>query len=95
MYFWKDRGQQVLDLRGDFILSHNSKLVRARVPTAAPKRVHNGKYVEGITDMGFFRRLRVSFHALRFVWGSSQALDAKTIERENNLEPAVLRGGRR
>lgn len=95
MYFWKDRGKQILDLRGDFILSHNDALIRTRVPTAGPKHVRNGRYIVGIARMGFFRRLRASWHALLFVWGPSQALSAETIERENGLVPAVPRGQNR
>lgn len=83
MYFYKQKGKQVLDLRGDLILSHNPALVRGRVKSAAPAAVRNATYVENIPMMGFRAKLAATRIALRFIWSrENQALDADTIEAE-------------
>jgi hypothetical protein len=35
MYFYKEKGEQVLDLRGGLVLTHNDALVKGRVKSAA------------------------------------------------------------
>lgn len=79
MYFYKHKGRQCLDLRGDLILTHNDALVKARVKSAAPASVRNAKYVLEIPALGFWRKLRVTFAAIRFIWGRSRALKPETI----------------
>lgn len=79
MYFYKKQGRQVLDLRGNLILSHNPQLIRARVKSAGPRFAKNGKY---ILSSGFFSKLRATRAALSFIWGPSQALTAGTIDQE-------------
>lgn len=81
MYFYKQKGRQVLDLRGDLILTHNDALVKGRVKSAAPSAVRNAVYVQGIPSLGFWRKLRVTFAAIRFIWGPSRALTPETINR--------------
>lgn len=75
MYFHKKKGKQILDLRGDLILTHNDKLVKCRVKSAAPSAVRNAKYIPDIATMGFIRKVKATLHAIRFIWGESQALD--------------------
>lgn len=82
MYFFKQGGKQYLDLRGDLVLSHNDALVKARVKSAAPRAVRNSLYVLGIPALGFWRKVRVTSVAIRFIWGKSRALDASTINEE-------------
>lgn len=74
MYFYKDKGKQVLDLRGDLILTHNDALVKGRVKSAAPAGVRNAKYII-LAGMGFLRKIKATFHAIGFIWGENQALD--------------------
>lgn len=74
MYFYKEKGHQVLDLRGDLILTHNHSLVIGRVKSAAPAAVRNAKYIAALPAMGVVRKLRASWAALRFIWGTSEAL---------------------
>ena len=83
MYFYKYKGKQVLDLRGDLILTHNNALVKGRIKSAAPSGVTNVKYISDIPAMGSFRKLRATFAAIRFIWGKSEALNIEDIEREN------------
>ncbi len=83
MYFFRKFGKQFLDLRGNLILSHNSELVRARVKSSAPRYVRNAKYIDDIT--GFRRRWRATWAALRFIWGSSTALE-KVSEAEHDAQ---------
>lgn len=78
MYFFLNKGKQVLDLRGDLILTHNDALVKGRVKSAAPSGVHNAKYVL-LADLGFFRKIKATGHAIGFIWGKSQALTKKQI----------------
>ena len=75
MYFYKNKGKQVLDLRGNIILTHNSALVKGRVKSAAPAGVHNAKYIL-LAELSFRRKVEATLHAIRFIWGKSQALDA-------------------
>ena len=82
MYFYLKKGKQVLDLRGDLVLTHNDALVKGRVKSAAPTAVQNARYIHGIADMGFFRKLRATKAAIGFIWGRSQALTSETIETE-------------
>ncbi|MCH9838643.1 hypothetical protein K0U83_23470 [bacterium] len=81
MYFYKHKGRQCLDLQGDLVLTHNDALVKARVKSAAPAGVHNARYVPDIARLGFVKKLRASWSALRFIWSrKSQALDVKRDE---------------
>lgn len=82
MYFFKHQGQQWLDLRGNLILSHNDRLVKARITSAAPKCVKNGKYIPDLKSGGFWRRVRATSAAIRFIWGPSQALTPELIQKE-------------
>lgn len=82
MYFFKAKGRQVLDLRGNLILTFNPDLVRARVSSAAPRAVRNATYVALGARPGFRARWRATAEALRFIWGAPQPLTAQTIELE-------------
>ncbi len=82
MYFFKQRGKQCLDLRGDLILSHNANVITARIKSAAPTSVKNAKHICGIPAMGFYRKLKATRAAIAFIWGPSQELSAETIESE-------------
>lgn len=74
MYFYLQKGRQVLDMRGDLVLTHTPALVVGRVKSAAPSSVRNAKYIAAIPSMGVLRKLRASWAALCFIWGLSQAL---------------------
>lgn len=74
MYFYLQKGRQVLDLRGDLVLSHNSDLCIGRIKSAAPASVRNAKYIVGLPRMGVAAKLRASAAVLRFIWGGSQAI---------------------
>jgi hypothetical protein len=82
MYFFKKGGKQILDLRGDLVLTHNYALVKGRVKSAAPASVRNAKRIEDIPNLGFWGKVKASRAALKFIWGPSQALTAETIETE-------------
>lgn len=82
MYFFKKGGRQILDLRGDLVLTHNDSLVKGRVKSAAPASVRNAKRIENIPNLGFWQKVKASRAALSFIWGKSQALTKETIESE-------------
>jgi len=82
MYFYKLKGRQMLDLRGDLVLTHNDALVKGRVKSAAPAGVRNARYVEGIPALGLRGKLRATRVALVFIWGPSVALKPETIEED-------------
>ncbi|ARB06271.1 hypothetical protein SppYZU01_34 [Shewanella phage SppYZU01] len=82
MYFFKKGGKQILDLRGDLVLTHNDALVKGRVKSAAPASVRNAKRIEDIPNLGFWGKVKASRAALKFIWGPSQALTPETIETE-------------
>jgi hypothetical protein len=75
MYFYRQDGKQILDLRGDLILTHNDDLVKARVKSAAPRAVRNPKYIL-ISALSFVGKIKATIHAARFIFGASEALDA-------------------
>jgi len=73
MYFYFIKGKQHLDLTGNLILSHNDALIKARVPSAAPK-IKNGRYI--ISTKGFIRKVKATWNVMWFIWGDySEALD--------------------
>jgi len=76
MYFYKKGGKQILDLRGDLILTHNDGLIKGRVKSAAPGSVKNATYIVA-RNMSFISKIKATFHVIRFIFGSSQALDAE------------------
>ena len=86
MYFFKLKGKQVLDLRGNLVLSHNSSLVRTRTKNNGPRLVRNGYYIKDIPNLKFFRKIRATFVAIRFIWGASRAMNANDINRELGLK---------
>lgn len=86
MYFFKQNGKQILDLRGNLVLSHNEELVRVRTKNNGPRQVKNGYYVKDIPNLKFFRKIRASMVAIRFIWGPSKAMNAKEIGRGYGLK---------
>lgn len=87
MYFFKVQGDQRLDLRGNLVLSHNDRLIKARVSSAAPKCVKNGRYIPDLKSggfRGFWRRWKATLAAIRFIWGSNQALTPELIQKEKS-----------
>lgn len=82
MYFFKTKGKQHLDLRGDLILTHNAQLVRTRARSNAPRYVQNAKY---ITSVGRYK-IRATWAAAKFIWGKSTAIDTAVINKENGLK---------
>lgn len=75
MYFYLDNGKQVLDLKGDLILSFNDELVKTRVPSAGPKQIKAPDgYVKNIGKAGFFKRIGITFRIIGFVWGKNKEL---------------------
>ena len=82
MYFYKQKGKQVLDMRGDLLLTHNDAPVKGRVKSAAPSAVRNIQHIPGISSMGVRRKIRASKAALCFIWGTDQSLSCETIEEE-------------
>ena len=69
MYFFLKKGKQYLDLTGNLILSHNDKLVKARVTSAAPTKVLNARYVINSGKLNFRGKLKATLIALNFIWG--------------------------
>lgn len=81
MYFYKQKGRQCLDLRGDLILTHNDAIAKARVKSAGPSHVRNASYTP-VASLGRLGKLKATWAAVRFIWGPSQALTVETIEEE-------------
>lgn len=82
MYFYREKGKVVLDLTGDLILTHNDAIVKCRISGAAPKAVRNAKYIKDIPSMSAWRKLKASIAAVRFIWGTSEALVTSKIKLE-------------
>ncbi len=73
MYFYQKKGKQILDMRGDLVLTHNAALIQARVKSSGPTQARNARYVL-IQTLGFFRKIKATFIAIGFIWGKSTAL---------------------
>lgn len=67
MYFFKKQGRQYLDLTGNLILSHNDKLIKARVSSAAPHKALNAKFIVNTGDLNLRGKLKAALLALRFI----------------------------
>ncbi len=78
MYFYKKQGKQHVDLRGDFILSHNDSLIKTRIKSAAPRFAHNGMY---ILEVGK-HRIKATLAAIGFIWGKNTALTPEAIKED-------------
>ncbi len=72
MHFYKEKGKQVLDLRGDFILSKRDELVTSVAPSAAPRHVYFARYIPRIHKLGFTGKLRATGQAIAFIWAKGQ-----------------------
>jgi len=79
MYYYLFRGKQRLDLTGDFILSHNTDLIKARAKSAAPRAIKRGRYVVNIPRLGTIAKLKVLWAVIGFIWGPSKELTAESI----------------
>jgi hypothetical protein len=86
MYFFKHKGKQFVDFRGNLILSHNPVLVRARSRNNAPRYAKNAHYVPDIPKLNFFRKIQALWLAFRFIFGKSQRIDTEIIDKENDLK---------
>ena len=75
MYYYRKAGKQIVDLRGNLILSHNSDLVKCRVKSSAPGGVQNPKYIM-VSKLGFISKIKATYYATRFIWGKSEALNS-------------------
>ncbi len=74
MYFYKANGKQYLDFKGDLILSHNDALIKTRIKSAGPRKALNARYILNIKRLGFWGRVKASFHVIGFIWGRDQEL---------------------
>lgn len=72
MHFHREKGKQILDMRGDFVLSKRSELITANAPSAAPSRVRWARYIVGIHKLGFRGKCRASLRALQFIWSEGK-----------------------
>jgi len=82
MYFFRKKGKQYLDLRGDLVITHNDALVKARSKSAGPVGVRNVKYIRDINNLGFFSKIKATFSVIGFIWGKNQALRVENIDED-------------
>lgn len=83
MYFYLKNGKQHLDMQGDFVISHNNVLVKARIGSAAPRFVHNVNQVLNVSKLTFINKLITTIRIIMFVWGADKALTPQ-MTRKNN-----------
>lgn len=72
MRFYKKKGKQILDLRGNFILSKNEDLIETNARSSAPKEVKFARYVPKIHELKFRGKIVASWRALQFIWTDGQ-----------------------
>ena len=86
MYFYKQKGRQCLDLTGNFILTHNDRLIKARVSSAAPTGgVKHARFIE-VADLGLFGKCRALFHVARFIFGKPRPLTDAAADMRSGKE---------
>ena len=83
MYFFRKKGKQILDLRGDLVLTHNASLVMSRVKSNGPRIARNARYVL-LRSLGFFGKIKASYHAIRFIWGPDTSITLEELESNGN-----------
>jgi len=81
MYFYQKNGKQMLDMRGDLVLTHNTALIKARVKSSGPCKARNAEYIL-INTLSVFRKIRATFIAIGFIWGKSTELTTETIKQD-------------
>lgn len=87
MYFYRDGKNQILDLKGDLIISFNDALVKVRSKSAGPKIIKSPDgYILNVGKAGFFKRIRVTLQLISFVWGHDKEL---TEDKTNLNKPFV------
>ena len=82
MYFYKQKGKQILDFRGDLIVTHNDALVKARIKSAAPASIRNAKYIVNLPARSFYFKVKATFAVIGFTWGKNTALTPETIKED-------------
>lgn len=76
MFFCIEKGQRVLDLRSDFILTYDPNLVSASSKKAAPRVVKNATYVK-LIELKFWGKISVCYTVFKFIMFSKPDPAAK------------------
>jgi len=88
MYFYRNGKEQILDLRGDLIISFNDSLVKTRSKSAGPKTIKSPDgYILNVGKAGFIKRIGVTLKIIAFVWGN----DKELVEADTNLNKPYLK----
>lgn len=75
MYFYLEKGKQILDLKGTLILSFNDELVKTRVKSAAPSKIKAPEgFIKNVGKAKFFRRVFITLRVIAFIWGKDKQL---------------------
>lgn len=80
MHFYKKNGKQLLNMRGDIVLTHNKDVLSAFPKSAGPKRVSNVRFIPNVSKLGFFAKLKAIFIVVCFVFGRDKSLPFENIE---------------
>lgn len=67
MHFYRKKGQQVLDLSGDLILTDRSDLVTCKNKSAGPRHIINPLYVLR-SRQSFRSKCRATWAVLKYIW---------------------------
>ena len=70
MYFFKLNGKQILDLKGNLIITHNKNLVTGRIKSAAPSAIRNALYIQNISQMSIVNKILATLFVVRFIWST-------------------------
>ena len=70
MYFYRNKGQQVLNMKGDLVLTKNAERIATRSKSAGPSRCYGGSWVTDISSLRFAGKIKATAIAIRFIWGS-------------------------
>jgi len=71
MHFYKKDGRQELDLSDSLVLTHG-KLITYKSKSATPFAVHNARFAQHISTIGFIRKLGVAWVVIKFIFWDSK-----------------------
>lgn len=73
MHFYKNHGKQILNMKGDLIVTHNKDVVSALSKSAGPSQVLNARFLPNVGELRFIDKLEVILIVVKFVFGEDKA----------------------
>lgn len=71
MRFYRKKRKQILDLTGDFVMTHNDVIVTGVCKSASPGHVVIGSDTHMIRG-NLWQRLKITGSAISYIWGGGK-----------------------